>query len=134
MVVAVRRRRSAEIDRYFAEMQSQRSHLWNGRVLLLDRYAIADGVLRGACFETDYASFMAWRDWEFPDPCVYNFFAAAVLRAADGGYLVGEMASSTAGAGTDIFRAGRRIRTNRRRRRARCRTQPAAGTNGGDRP
>ena len=47
-------------------MQKQRSHLWNGRVMMLRDYGIRDGVLRGSCFETDYASFVAWRDWEFP--------------------------------------------------------------------
>ena len=98
--------RSADIDRYFAELQSQRSGVWNGRVLLLNRYAIAERALRGACFETDYSSFITWRDREFPDPSVYNFFAAAVLRAADGGYLLGEMASYTAGAGRSYFPCG----------------------------
>ena len=33
--------------------------------------------------ETDYASFLAYRDWDFPEPGVYNVFAAAALRAAD---------------------------------------------------
>ena len=60
--------RSADIDRYFTELQSQRTGVWNGRVLLLNRYAIADRTLRGACFETDYSSFITWRDREFPDP------------------------------------------------------------------
>jgi 8-oxo-dGTP pyrophosphatase MutT (NUDIX family) len=98
--------RSADIDRYFAELQSQRPGIWNGRVLLLNRCAIADRVLRGACFEADYSSFITWRDREFPDPDVYNFFAAAVLRSADGGYLLGEMASYTAGAGRSYFPCG----------------------------
>jgi hypothetical protein len=87
-----------EIDRYFACLQRERSELWNGRVLLLSRYAVRNGVLQGTCFETDYASFIAWRDWEFPDRSVHNFFAASALRAMDGGYLVGEMAQYTAGA------------------------------------
>jgi 8-oxo-dGTP pyrophosphatase MutT (NUDIX family) len=88
-----------EIDRFFAEMQKQRSHLWNGRVLMLRDYDVRGGVLHGSCFETDYASFMAWRDWEFPDPSVYNIFPSSALRVADGAFLVGEMAPSTAGAG-----------------------------------
>jgi len=101
---AVRRR--AEIDRHFARRQRQRPTLWNGRVLLVNRYAVADGVLRGACFETDYASFLAWRDWNFPDAAVFNIFASAALRSADGAYLVGEMAPSTAGAGQLYFPCG----------------------------
>ena len=51
-----------EIDRHFARLQLERSALWNGRALLLNRYAIRDGVLRGSCFETDYASLLAWSD------------------------------------------------------------------------
>jgi 8-oxo-dGTP pyrophosphatase MutT (NUDIX family) len=75
-------------------------------VLLLKRYLICDATFLGSCFETDYASFIAWRHWNCPDPTVYNFFAAAALRAADGGYLVGEMAPYTAGAGRLYFPAG----------------------------
>ena len=74
--------RRAAIDRHFASRQRERPALWNGRVLLVHRYAIGGGVLRGACFETDYASFLAWRDWGLPDPGVFNVFAAAALRAA----------------------------------------------------
>ena len=75
-------------------------------MLLLNRYEIGDGVLRGSSFETDYACFLAWRDWGFPDAGVFNVFAAAALRAADGAYLVGEMAQSTAGAGQLYFPCG----------------------------
>jgi len=96
----------AEIDRHFAALQRGRSALWNGRVLLLNRYAIRNGVLHGACFETDYASFIAWREWNFPDHNISNVFAAAALRAADGAYLVGEMAPYTAAAGQIYFPSG----------------------------
>ena len=95
-----------EIDRYFARLQLERSALWNGRALLLNRYSIRDGVLRGSCFETDYASLLAWSDWGFPDQRAFNFFAAAALRSADGAYLVGEMAPYTACARQLYFPCG----------------------------
>jgi 8-oxo-dGTP pyrophosphatase MutT (NUDIX family) len=98
--------RRSEIDRHFAGLQRERSGVWNGKVLLLHRYAIERGVLRGACFETDYASLCAWRDWHFPDPGVINVFAAAALRSADGAYVVGEMAPYTAAAGLVYFPCG----------------------------
>ncbi len=98
--------RRDEIERYFTSVQREQTGVWNGRVLLLNRYAIRNGALRGSCFETDYASFLAWRDWGFPDPSVYNFFVAAALRAADGAYLVGEMAPDTAAAGLIYFPCG----------------------------
>jgi len=98
--------RRDEIDRHFALRQGERPGLWNGRVLLLHRYAINNRVLGGACFETDYASFLAWRQWKFPGAEVYNIFAAAALRAADGAYVVGDMASHTAAAGLIYFPCG----------------------------
>ena len=100
------RERRPEIDRFFADLQRQRSHLWNGRVMMLRRYDVRNRVLHGSCFETDYASFMAWRDWGFPGPSVFNIFPASALRGADGGFVVGEMAPSTAGAGQVCFPGG----------------------------
>lgn len=99
-------RRRAEIERHFARRRRERPTIWNGTVLLLNSYHICDGVLHGSSFETDYASFLAWCDWGFPDASVFNVFAAAALRAADGAYLVGEMAPSTASAGQIYFPSG----------------------------
>jgi 8-oxo-dGTP pyrophosphatase MutT (NUDIX family) len=98
--------RREEIEAYFADLRRQRSGVWNGRVLLLNGYTIEGRALRGSCFETDYASFCSWRDWEFPDASVYNVFAAAALCSADGAFLVGEMAASTANAGLVNFPCG----------------------------
>jgi 8-oxo-dGTP pyrophosphatase MutT (NUDIX family) len=98
--------RRGEIDSHFARVQSEHSGVWNGRVLLLRHHVVRDRVLRGACFETDYASFCAWRDWQLPDPTVGNFFVVAALHTADGAYLVGEMAADTAAAGLLYFPCG----------------------------
>ena len=98
--------RRGDIDRHFAEVQRRHAGVWNGRILLLQRYAAADAVLSGACFEADYASFCAWRDWKFPDTSVYNVFAAAALRSADGAFVIGEMAQSTFNAGLLTFPCG----------------------------
>jgi len=98
--------RRAEIAAHFATLQGEGSEVWNGRVLLVNGYSVAAGVMRGTCFETDYASFIAWRDWDFPDRAVANVFAAAALRSADGAYLLGEMAPQTANAGLVYFPCG----------------------------
>lgn len=98
--------RRAEIDAHFAGLKRNRSAVWNGRVLLLKRFLVRDATLLGTCFETDYASLIAWHHWNFPDLTVYNFFAVAALQAAGGAYLVGEMAPYTAGAGRLYFPGG----------------------------
>jgi hypothetical protein len=56
---------------------------------------ISNRVLRGGCFTTEFANFLAWRDWNYPDPTVRDFFAAAGLCSADGAYLVVEMGPHT---------------------------------------
>jgi hypothetical protein len=98
--------RRAEITEHFDNLKRKRSATWNGRVLLLKRFLIRDATLLGSCFETDYASFIAWHNWNCPDPTVLNFFAVAALGTADGAYLVGEMAPYTAGAGRVYFPCG----------------------------
>jgi 8-oxo-dGTP pyrophosphatase MutT (NUDIX family) len=100
------RARADEIAGHFAARQCKLPTLWNGRVLLMHRFTVDNGVLRGASFETDYASFLAWRDWGRPDAGVFNVFAAAALQAGDGAYLIGRMAPSTSIAGTWLFPCG----------------------------
>lgn len=100
---AARRR---EIDEHFAALRRKTPTLWNGQVLMLGDFAIADKVFRGTYFSADYASFLAWRDWGYPDPRVRDCFATGVIRACDGGLLLGVMASSTANAGLIYFPCG----------------------------
>ena len=57
-------------------------------------------------FETDFASFLAWRDWGFPDKAVFNGFGMGALRSSDGAFALGEMGGHTANAGRIYFPAG----------------------------
>jgi hypothetical protein len=98
--------RRQEIDTHFAQLRVERPEMWNGRVLLMRRGEITGDVLTGAYLETDFASFIAWRDWGFPDKSVRNCFAMAALRSSDGAFLLGIMGSHTATAGQIYFAAG----------------------------
>jgi hypothetical protein len=98
--------RRAEIDAHFAGLSRDNPHAFNGRVLLLHAFAIEDAVLHGTYFETDFASFIAWRDWRWPDMSVRNCFGQAALRAADGAFVLGVMAAHTMNAGRIYFPSG----------------------------
>jgi 8-oxo-dGTP pyrophosphatase MutT (NUDIX family) len=98
--------RRGEIDAHFAQQQAANPTLWNGRVLLMRRWAADGGAVRGAYMETDFASMLAWRDFGFPDRTTFNCFGMAALRSSDGAYLLGEMAAHTANAGRIYFAAG----------------------------
>jgi 8-oxo-dGTP pyrophosphatase MutT (NUDIX family) len=99
--------RRAEIDAHFAARRVERPQMWNGRVVLTGAdYRIAGGTLTGTCFESDFASLLAWRDWGFPDASAVNCFAMGALRGADGAFLLGVMGAHTANAGGIYFPAG----------------------------
>jgi len=104
-------RRAASIAAHWARLRKTKPTLFNGRVLLLGRRVIEprpDGALklRGVYFETDYADFLAWRDFGDRDGGVCNGFSMAALRSSDGAFLLGEMAAHTASAGAVYFAAG----------------------------
>jgi 8-oxo-dGTP pyrophosphatase MutT (NUDIX family) len=94
------------IAHHFERLQQSKPTVWNGRILLLHHHAIADDVFRGDYLETDYASFIAWRDWGFPDATIRNCFSLGALRASDGGFLLGVMSAHTLNAGKIYFPAG----------------------------
>ena len=98
--------RRAEIDAHFAEAQRDNPQLWNGRVLLGRHPVFAGGHLTAGYFETDFASFLAWRDWGFPDKDVFNGFGMGALRCADGAFVLGEMGQHTSNAGRIYFPSG----------------------------
>lgn len=98
--------RRTEIDAHFDKLRRERPSLWNGQVLLMRDIAVADGVFHAGAFKTDFASFLAWRDWGFPDAAVKNCFAMAALRGTDGAFVLCEMGAHTANAGKIQFSSG----------------------------
>jgi len=98
--------RRAEIDAHFAELQRSNPALWNGRVLMLHGHDIRGPVFHGAYLETDFASLLAWRHWNFPDPAIRNCFAMGALQGSDGAFLLGVMGAHTSNPGYVYFPAG----------------------------
>jgi 8-oxo-dGTP pyrophosphatase MutT (NUDIX family) len=98
--------RRAEIDAHFADKQREKPALFNGRVLLGRNPVFSGERLSASYFETDFASFLAWRDWGFPDPSVFNGFGMGALRCADGAFVLGEMGQHTSNAGRIYFPSG----------------------------
>ena len=98
--------RRADIDAHFAARQREKPGIWNGRVLLGRNPAFSGECLRADYFETDFASFLAWRDWGFPDKGVFNGFGMGALRSRDGAFIMGEMAQHTSNAGRIYFPSG----------------------------
>jgi 8-oxo-dGTP pyrophosphatase MutT (NUDIX family) len=95
-----------EIDAYFEKLRQEKPELWNGRVLLLHRQVVANGVFSGEYLETDYASFAAWRRWGRMNAGVHDCFSAAAVFTADGAFLLGVMGPHTFNGGKIYFPCG----------------------------
>lgn len=100
------KQRRDEIDAHFARLREAKPQMWNGRVLLAREPRFDGDTFSARYFETDFASFIAWRDWGFPDRAIVNGFGMGALRGHDGGFVLGEMAPHTANAGKVYFPSG----------------------------
>lgn len=102
------RLRAGDISAHWAQAKAEKPAMFDGRVLLghaLDHVPDEGGLLRSLYFETAFSAFLAYRDFGFPGS-VFNGFAMAALRSADGAFLLGEMGPHTASAGMSYFPAG----------------------------
>jgi 8-oxo-dGTP pyrophosphatase MutT (NUDIX family) len=98
--------RRADIDAHFAIKRAEKPKIWNGRILLARNPVFTGERFSADYFEADFASFLAWRDWGFPDRDVFNGFGMGALRCVDGAFVLGEMGQHTANAGRIYFPSG----------------------------
>ena len=89
----------AAITAYWSDVTAQKPSLWNGEVLLCDHAEVIDQTFEARLVKTDYASFVAWRDWERPDHSVRNLFGVAAAFSGDGALIFGVMNGWTLNAG-----------------------------------
>ncbi len=94
------------IERHFAARLAKQPKLWNGKVLLLREFAFRDRTLEGEYSAVDFASFLAWADWGFPDEQARSCFAMVALQANDDAFLLGVMGPNTVNSGAIYFPAG----------------------------
>ena len=98
--------RREEIDAHFRARQAEKPQMWNGRVLLGRNPVFAGKRFSADAFETSFASFLAWRDWDFPDRDVFDGFGMGALRCSDGAFALGEMGPQNATGGRVYFPSG----------------------------
>jgi 8-oxo-dGTP pyrophosphatase MutT (NUDIX family) len=92
-------RHRAEIAARWNRRVLDNPSLWNGRVLISHDVRIVNGCLSAVMRETDYASFVVWRDMDWPDKETFNIFGMGVVISSDGVLVFGEMAQNTVNPG-----------------------------------
>jgi 8-oxo-dGTP pyrophosphatase MutT (NUDIX family) len=96
----------ARIDAHWRARTAEKPRMFNGRVLLIHRLETEAGLCRARFFEANFADFLAWRDFGYPDRSMTNGYAMGALQGADGAYLCGVMGGHTANAGRVYFPSG----------------------------
>ena len=101
--------RKDEIAAHWAKLRATKPAMFNGQVLLQCRGEVSGTTFSADYFQLDYASFIAWHQWGYPQEAheqIRNGFAMGALRSRDGAYLMGVMGDHTANAGKVYFAAG----------------------------
>jgi len=91
--------RAEEIREHWRGAVAEKPAMWDGRVLLMTEWTLADGVLEGRFADVAYSSYHAWKTWGFPDVSVVNCFGSAMIQSSDGALIYGIMAASTSNGG-----------------------------------
>jgi hypothetical protein len=94
------------IAAHWAERLAEKPRMFNGRILIIADHRLDGDAYRATYLETDFASFLAWRDFGYPDGSVVNGFAMAALQGSDGAFVMGVMGEHTANAGHVYFPSG----------------------------
>jgi 8-oxo-dGTP pyrophosphatase MutT (NUDIX family) len=100
------RTHDADIDAYWQRRKAETPGFFNGRIHLLSSYDIAGGTFRGCCFETDFKSFLYWRDNRSRDTTVYDAFGSALLRSAEGYVILGRQGPGNINSGLSYLPGG----------------------------
>lgn len=90
---------ATDIDAHWAMRAERQPSLFNGDILMLNRWSLQGGHFTGTCIKTDYKSFLYWRDHGGPDREVADFFCAGGLHTQEGWLILGR-------AGPDMSNAG----------------------------
>jgi 8-oxo-dGTP pyrophosphatase MutT (NUDIX family) len=104
---AFAREHATAIDAHWARRSAESPQFFNGRVLMLSRFDIEGGVLSGDVFETDFKSFLFWREsGEKPGCGIVDAFGSALIRAGDGAVLLGKQRPGNINSGLSYLPGG----------------------------
>jgi hypothetical protein len=81
--------RASAIQAHWEQRKLHRPELFDGDILLLYEWSLRDGCFRGQCLQTDFKSFLYWRDHNTADPTVFDFFPAGALHSQEGWLILG---------------------------------------------
>lgn len=89
----------AEVERHWQARLTERPRMFNGRVFILTRLDITPHRVSASFIETDFMTFLGWRDGVFADDGVRDGFVFGLLKDATGAVVLGRQAQGHLNAG-----------------------------------
>jgi hypothetical protein len=98
---------ASKIDAHWQRRSAESSAFFNGRILMLADFTIANATLTGEFFETDFKDFLYWRETgEQPGCGLSDGFGSALIRSSDGAVLLGLQTPGNINAGLAYLPGG----------------------------
>jgi len=88
-----------EILAHFERRKQTHPGYFNGRTFILASHALSGDTFKASYAPADFASYLYWREKDFPDHSVRDGFGSAILRSAEGHILLGQQAKGNVNAG-----------------------------------
>jgi len=95
-----------EISQHWHKRIKGNPSFFNGRVLVMENYLLEGGVLEAQFMETEFASFLYWKDHGFQEAGAKDAFGSALIRARDGEVLLARQRVGNLNAGLAYMPGG----------------------------
>ncbi len=85
------RRQQEEIDVHWLRESGANANFFNGTIYLIDALSLneAAATVTATLLETDFKSYLYWRDLGYPPSGVLDGFGSALIRCSDGAVILG---------------------------------------------
>jgi len=90
---------AAAIARHWGNRLADNPSFFNGRVLVMETFDINGDVLDAGFMETEFASFLYWKDRGYPEAGAYDGFGSALIRASGGEVILARQRAGNVNAG-----------------------------------
>ena len=97
---------SASIDHLWEAKTKANPKYFNGRIHLLGEFSIRDDALTGRLIETDFRSYLYWREQGYPETGVRDGFGSALIVSMDGHVILGRQGEGGMNAGLAYLPGG----------------------------
>lgn len=98
--------KSQQIEQHWQRRLEDNPSFFNGTIFILHAFELVDGHFSGTLIETNFASFLYWKENGYPDKTVRDCFGSAIVRSSGSELLLGRQSAGHINSGLTYFPGG----------------------------